>query len=254
MKRLWLALVAVVVFGLGSWAPIPATAKDYTACNGVWVVVDFGSLGGGVSTRCATDYSNGSAVLRNTFGAKFNNGMVTAISGKPGKPDIYKNYWSYWHASRLANGSYSGWSYSTLGAGSYHPTKGNAEGWHYISISETKASAPHAKPPVNPVAVAKPKAPATVRASAASKAASSKPTASTSAASKPTTTASATTKTATTSASRDPSSTPTPSLAVTPAPEGDDPGTPVALIATAATLGVGGLGASAWWLLKGRKR
>lgn len=253
MKRLWMALLAVVVFGLGSWAPVAATAKDYTACNGVWVVVDFGSLGGGVSTRCATDYATGSAALRATLGAKFNNGMVTAIAGKPSKPDIFKDYWSYWHASRLANGSYSSWSYSNLGANSYHPTKGNAEGWHYISISES-ASGPHAKPPANPAAVAKPKPPATSSTAGASKAKSSKPSASTSAASKPAAPASATPRTATTATSLSPSPTPTPSPTATPAPTGDDPGDPVALIATAATIGVGGLGAAAWWLMKGRKR
>lgn len=249
MKRLILMLLAVVVFGFGSWAAVPASATDYTACNGVWVVVDFGSLGGGVSTRCATSYSNGNAALRATFGATFSGGMVTAIAKKPANPDIYKDYWSYWHASRRSDGSYSGWSYSNLGAASYHPAKGSAEGWHYVSLSGS-ASPPGAKPPTNRAVVAKPKPKPKPTVT------TSKPTASATASSKPTATVSASAKpTQTPTPTPTPAPTPTPTPAVAPpAPEGEDPGSPVALIATAATIGVGGLGAAAWWLKKGRQR
>lgn len=244
MKRLWVLLSAVVVFALGAWTPIPAVAKDFTACNGVWVVVDFGSLGGGVSTKCATSYSTGMAALRDTFGAKAAGGMVTAIAGKPRRADIYKDYWSYWHASRRSDGSYSGWSYSNLGASSYSPTKGAAEGWHYVSISGS-ASGPGAKPPTNPVVVTKPKPrPKTTTASASAQPSVSKT---------PTAKASAPAATPASSASTPPSPSPTPTAAA-PAEPGDDPGSPMALIATAATIGVGGLGAGAWWLTKGRKR
>ena len=33
-------------------------------------------------------------------------GFVDKINGKPGKPDRNKAYWSYWHATRKADGSY----------------------------------------------------------------------------------------------------------------------------------------------------
>lgn len=253
MKRLAMLLSAVVVFALGAWTPIPAVAQDFTACNGVWVVVDYGSLGGGVSTKCATSYSTGTAALRATFGAKVDGGMITAIAGKPGKKaDIYKDYWSYWHASRRSDGSYSGWSYSNLGANAYHPTKGAAEGWHYVSISGS-ASGPGTKPPTNPVAVAKPKPRATTKAPTASASATASATAQPSVSKAPTTKAATPVATPVAAASTPSSPSPTPSAAA-PAEPGEDPGSPVALIATAATLGVGGLGAGAWWLRKGRKR
>lgn len=251
MKRLWVLLSAVVVFALGAWTPIPAVAKDFTACNGVWVVVDFGSLGGGVSTKCATSYSTGTAALRATFGAKAAGGMITAIAGKPSKPDIYKDYWSYWHASRRSDGSYSGWSYSNLGADSYHPAKGAAEGWHYVSISGS-AVGPGTKPPTNPVAAAKPKPrPSTATTTATTTTASAQPSVRKTPAAKASAPAATPASSASTPSS--PSPTPTPTAAA-PEEPGDDPGSPVALIATAATIGVGGLGAGAWWLRKGRKR
>lgn len=248
MRRLWFALLAVMVFGLGAWTPVPATAKDFTACNGVWVVVDFGSLGGGVSTRCATSFSSGSTALQSTFGARSGGGMITAIAGKPGKPDVYKNYWSYWHATRRSDGSYSGWSYSNLGASSYHPTKGAAEGWHYVSTSGS-ASAPGAKPPNNPVAAPKPKPkPTTTKPTTAKTStpatATTKPIAAKSPAASPTPSPTSPT----------PTPTPTPSASPAPADDGTDPGSPTALIITAATVGLGGLGAGAWWLTRGRKR
>lgn len=248
MKRLWVLLSAVVVFALGAWTPIPAVAKDFTACNGVWVVVDFGSLGGGVSTKCATSYSTGTAALRATFGAKAAGGMITAIAGKPSKPDIYKDYWSYWHASRRSDGSYSGWSYSNLGADSYHPAKGAAEGWHYVSISGS-AVGPGTKPPTNPVAAAKPKP----RPSTATTTASAQPSVRKTPAAKASAPTATPASSASTPSSPSPTPTPTPTAAA-PEEPGDDPGSPVALIATAATIGVGGLGAGAWWLRKGRKR
>lgn len=245
MRRLWFALLAVVVFGLGAWAPVPAVAKDFTACNGVWVVVDFGSLGGGVSTRCATSFSSGTSALQSTFGARSSGGMITVIAGKPGKPDVYKNYWSYWHATRRSDGSYSGWSYSNLGANSYHPTKGAAEGWHYVSVSGS-ASAPGAKPPNNPVAVAKPKPKATT----------TKPTTATTSVPAKTTKATATKapSASPTPSPTTPTPTPTPSASPVLIDDGTDPGSPTALIITAATVGLGGLGAGAWWLRKGRRR
>ena len=132
--------------------PAPAVAAapvlpQAASCSGVWVVVDFGSLGGGISARCATSHSTGTAALRNAgFSPTITDGFVYKINGKPGKPDIYKAYWSYWHATRKADGSYNSWTYSNLGANSYKPTAGNAEGWRYQSLSDGKVP-PGAAPP-----------------------------------------------------------------------------------------------------------
>ena len=131
-------------------APAVAAAPvlpQAASCSGVWVVVDFGSLGGGISARCATSHSTGTAALRNAgFSPTITDGFVYKINGKPGKPDIYKAYWSYWHATRKADGSYNSWTYSNLGANSYKPTAGNAEGWRYQSLSDGKVP-PGAAPP-----------------------------------------------------------------------------------------------------------
>jgi hypothetical protein len=100
----------------------------------VWVVVDYGALGG-TSTACAGSYSTGMAALRSGFTVTLDAGMVSKINGLPAVPNIQENYWSYWHATRQPDGSYSGWSYSSLGPSSYHPTTGEAEGWRYASVS-----------------------------------------------------------------------------------------------------------------------
>ena len=130
----------------------PATAPQSQAlpqaasCAGVWVVVDFGSLGG-ISTKCATSYDTGLAALKSAgFSPTIDDGFVYKIAGKPSKPDINKAYWSYWHATRQDDGTYSSWSYSNLGASSYKPSKGNAEGWRYVSLSDPKTP-PQAAPP-----------------------------------------------------------------------------------------------------------
>ncbi len=238
IRRLLISL-AVAVLTLG-WAGAAAPAQaetTYAACDGVWVVVDYGSLGGGTTTKCATSYATGTAALKATFGASLENGMVVKVAGKPSKPDVYKHYWSYWQATRKADGSYSGWSYANLGPSAYHPKKGNAEGWHYVSISGS-ASAPGAKPPVNPVAKPKPS--------------SAKPTASTTA--KP-----SASPNKTPSGTATPIVTPTPAETVTPPassvePPPTDAGSALPLIVTATVIAAGGAGAGAWWLWKGRTR
>jgi len=123
------------------------TMPRAAGCAGVWVVVDLGSLGG-VSTRCASSFATGLAALRSAgFAPTVEDGFVYKISGKPSKPDINKAYWSYWHATKQSDGSYSAWSYSNQGGGRYQPKQGNAEGWRYLSVSDPRTP-PGAKPPV----------------------------------------------------------------------------------------------------------
>ncbi len=148
IRRILLTLAAAALTFVGA-APAALADTTYTACNGVWVIVDYGSLGG-VSTSCATSYSTGTTALRSAgFSPTLDNGFLTKINGKPSAPDPQTAYWSYWQATRQADGSYSGWKYASTGANSSHPVKGNAEGWHYVSVSGG-ASAPGATPAKEP--------------------------------------------------------------------------------------------------------
>jgi hypothetical protein len=251
MRRTFFLVLAL--WAMGSWfGTTPAAAQDYSACNGVQVIVDYGSLGGGVQSGCATSFSTGTAALRSAgLTPALDNGMVTQIRTKPATSDINKAYWSYWHATRNADGSYSSWSYSNLGATSYHPTKGNAEGWHFVSLSDA-ASGPNARPAKNPVGTAtansKSTTPTTASTSADPGAAATSAT--TSAAS-----SAAETSAAAASAPGDsPSAAATPSWFDEVVSDPQDSGTPVPLIATGATVAFSGAGAGAWWFLKGRKR
>lgn len=255
MKRLITAAFATLTLLGASWMGAPAaSAQDYSACNGVWVVIDYGSLGGGVTTRCATSYSSGTAALRAVSSVTVSNGMILKINSKPSKSDIYQAYWSYWHASRQSDGSYGSWSYSQLGGNSYHPAKGSAEGWHYISLSD-RASGPGAKPPKNPVKSApKPKAPAPNTKAAPAAPAPGAPAAPASAPGQPPASAPA----GAPSSNADnavpdgvPASMNDASDAQPPAPA--PKGTPVALIATGSAVAVAGAGAGVWWWKKGRK-
>lgn len=128
--RMLLGVMAMLTC-LWSYAP-PAQAAS--TCAGVWVVVDYGSLGGGAATGCSTSYSTGMAALRSVATVVLDAGMVVRVNGLPQVANIQTNYWSYWHSTRQADGSYSAWSYSSVGPSSYHPTPGEAEGWRYAPV------------------------------------------------------------------------------------------------------------------------
>lgn len=281
MKRpvlvgLLLAVLAPVWAGTATQASAAASS-----CDGVWVVVDYGSLGG-IETKCATSYSTGAAALRSAgFDPTIEDGFVYKISGKPSKPDINKEYWSYWQATLKSDGSYSGWSYSNLGATASHPERGNAEGWRYQSLSDGKvppgaappkgeASAPtpeptsSAKPTAKPTHSAKPSPKPT-----ATKSATKAPTPSATATKAPTASASA--SASQTSAPPTPTpdgtavtSTPSPTdatstAAATPyasgtiAPTSGDTGGSLPLVVVAVVVVLGGGGLGLWWYLKGRR-
>jgi len=250
-------------------APLPAAVS----CSGVWVVVDYGSLGG-TSTKCANGYATGTKALRSAgFSVNIDNGFILKISDKPGNPDPNKAYWSYWHATRQADGSYSNWSYSGLGADAYHPSQGNAEGWRYQSLSEGKV-APRAGAPTAPAAEPTPtptptkasptptkkpsattKASASASAPSSTKAASVTPSASSS--SRPTEPTTATTEVAATEKGTVPISAASAATEVAAeAPSADaqpSSGSPTGTIAAgvAVLAAFGGLGS--WWLVKGRR-
>ena len=131
MARVLLGVMAVLTC-LWSYAA-PAHAQT-SSCAGVWVVVDYGALGG-TSTACAGSYSTGMVAVRSAgFAVVLDAGMVVKINGLPQVANIQQNYWSYWHATRAADGSYSAWSYSSVGPSAHHPTPGEAEGWRYAPV------------------------------------------------------------------------------------------------------------------------
>jgi hypothetical protein len=129
-----LLLVAGPVASSSASVPtLPATTRS---CSGVWVVVDRGN--GDATTRCATSYGSGLTALRSAgFSVELDKatstGFVTRIHAFPTVVDAtsFTDYWSYWHASVRADGTFSAWSYSSQGAGSYHPTRGSVEGWRF---------------------------------------------------------------------------------------------------------------------------
>ncbi|MCA0297198.1 MAG: hypothetical protein LCH96_18175 [Actinobacteria bacterium] len=264
MRRFLLAAALAIPLLAGAAVATPTQAQAAT-CSGVWVVVDYGSLGG-VSTKCATKYSTGTEALRSAgFSPTLDNGMITKISGKPSNPDINKAYWSYWHASRSGDG-YGDWSYSNLGANSYHPTKGNAEGWRYQSLDDGKVP-PSASPPKTETSTPTPTATKTStkpkKSGTPTKSATATPSATKSATASKSASAGAsasTTPVATTAAT--PTSTPLAANEatevaqeqVTATPDSGDSGSPVGAIAAGAAVVVAGAGLGGWWLWRGRKR
>ncbi|MGY0232838.1 hypothetical protein [Longispora urticae] len=146
------ALVAAAVV-------VPA-APARAACSGVTVVVDFGSLGGGVQTRCAGgDPGTGLQALESAgFGYSFvprQAGLICQLNSRPdpcnGAPK--DAYWAYYHAQ--PGGS---WTYSDEGAGSYDPPAGSVEGWAF-GAGRRPGIAPPAAPAPPPPPVPVPPAP-----------------------------------------------------------------------------------------------
>jgi hypothetical protein len=149
MTKLKRALVALAVSAAtaGGLAVATAPAADAAACSGtsgVTVVVNFGSLGGGVVTACAPgDPTSGLTALT---GAGFTYAFVPRIPGFVCQINVKPNpcngapataYWSYWHAPRGG-----AWTYSTSGAGSYNPAPGTVEGWSFGAGAKPTTTAP----------------------------------------------------------------------------------------------------------------
>ena len=146
---------ALLVLATGLAVGGPAPAAEAAACSGstgVTVVVDFGSLGGGVQVSCAGgNPGSGLAALSGAgHGYTFvprQPGLVCQVDARPnpcnGAPTTA--YWAYWHASR--GGS---WSYSSLGAGGYDPAPGTVEGWAFGAGRQPGIAPPAAPAPPRP--------------------------------------------------------------------------------------------------------
>lgn len=143
--RRWSAIalgLVVLVVAVRSTDARPSWAATAGACegdSGVTVVVDFGSLGGGVQTRCAPEpVSSGfDALARAGFtyeGTARFPGLLCRIDDKPSaKQDACQNapspafYWAYWTAPTPGGA----WTYSDMGAGNRDPAPGSVDGWAF---------------------------------------------------------------------------------------------------------------------------
>lgn len=142
--------VAAAVAGPGI-TPGPAAAAG--GCDGVWVIVEPGSLGGSPTQRCAPGSpSTGLAALEAaghsyTFVPRVP-GLVCTIDARPdpcnGAPE--DAYWSYWHAAEGA----TSWTYSTKGAGNRTPPPGSAEAWRFGSGDPPSTPPPAVEPEPSP--------------------------------------------------------------------------------------------------------
>lgn len=105
--------------------------------TGVTVVVDFGTLGGGMQTRCAPEpVSSGFDALEKagftvTPTAQYP-GLLCRIDGKPADDPCRRApkssyYWAYWTASSPGGT----WAYSQEGGGTRVPPQGSVEGWAF---------------------------------------------------------------------------------------------------------------------------
>ena len=126
-------LAAALVTIVAKAAPANASACGSAHKRGVTVVVDFRHFRGKIDVRCdARRPATGLAALRAAkFGYTFvprQPGFICRINKKPNKCNGAPTsaYWSYWHAK-----PHGKWTYSTLGAGSYHPKSGWVEGWAF---------------------------------------------------------------------------------------------------------------------------
>jgi hypothetical protein len=107
-----------------------------TSCAGVWVVVDRGN--GQDTVRCATKYGNGIAALKSAgLAAGFDkSGLLNRINGFPSVIVPWPQetrYWSYWHATQQADGTWDSWQSYPVGAADSTPVTGEAEGWYYAN-------------------------------------------------------------------------------------------------------------------------
>ena len=141
IRTLRTALAVLLAAGIAAstLAAAPASAATpklptaTTSCSGVWVIVDRGN--GQATTRCAASgYSDGlKALTKAGFTVKQDSGFVCQVHSYPSKctTTSFTDYWSYWHATLQADGTWGEWVYSSVGARSWDPSKPVAEGWRF---------------------------------------------------------------------------------------------------------------------------
>lgn len=163
------AIVAITVALVGSAVPAaaaPQTIGSCTTSSGVILAVDFSHWGGPLLRSCGTTPTTGYQLLNqggwHTAGDSHDGpGFICRIAysgfrGGTGYPTSKQDpciitppgsaYWSYWHADPGQNT----WSYSHLGAMSYHPKPGSVDLWTFGS---TNTAGTEGRPTISPNSV-----------------------------------------------------------------------------------------------------
>jgi hypothetical protein len=135
-----------------------APIGDCTTTSGEIVVVDFAPWGGNIERGCAAKLTTGYAAMHEagftTVGVEDEGpAFICRIDNDPPPsqdPCITtpppSAYWSYWHADVGQNT----WSYSTVGAMSYHPPPGSVDAWVF---GATDVGGTDGQPPFTPAQV-----------------------------------------------------------------------------------------------------
>jgi hypothetical protein len=156
LAAVWTLVLAAVAAGA---PPASATALPIGQCttsSGVILAVDFSRWGGPLLRSCGTTPTTGYTLLNQggwqTTGTQHDGPAFICRIGYAGyrggkqyptpkdEPCVLTPpataYWSYWHADPGQNS----WSYSQLGAMSYHPKPGSVDLWIFgaTNISGTK--------------------------------------------------------------------------------------------------------------------
>jgi hypothetical protein len=175
-RRLAAALLVLGLPAVAAAGPThPAAADPISSCSttvGVIVVVDFSPWGGQVERGCAPTATDGyDALIQAGFtpsgDAQDGAAFICRIDDDPTPAQTpcattppASATWSYWHAPA----GQSSWSYSTLGAMSYHPPPGSVDAWTFgqagtpptfspTAVRATDTSPPPSAPPTtSPVA------------------------------------------------------------------------------------------------------
>jgi hypothetical protein len=129
-RRLALTLVVALMAATGGVGATAARASSSTIC--VALVIDAHTLGGGVSSSCATVPKGATGVdVLQAAGHRIqfrSDGLICSLDGLPrggcGAVDS-SHYWAYFHRAPGA----TSWTYSTEGPSTYQPANTATEGW-----------------------------------------------------------------------------------------------------------------------------
>jgi hypothetical protein len=162
-------LRGVAAVGLGAAALLLGAAGSAQASPTHVAIVIAGD-----KTACVafTSGMTGDDVLRKVASVHYRrDGLIDQIDGSPA--DLQSDathFWAYWHNTG------GGWTFSSLGAGSYHPQPGTVEGWAYGNTARPPAASyasichDSAPPPAPPASHPSSKAPTTAHAPAPTRA------------------------------------------------------------------------------------
>jgi hypothetical protein len=145
LAAVWALVLAVMAAGSSPAAATPLPIGQCTTSSGVVLAVDFSHWGGPLLRSCGTTPTTGYTLLNQggwqTTGTQHDGPAFICRIGYAGyqggrQYPTSKDeacvltppataYWSYWHADPGQNS----WSYSQLGAMSYHPKPGSVDLW-----------------------------------------------------------------------------------------------------------------------------